>query len=185
MENHKKNYSSDSSSQLGNLAHRLSGLPLGFLDQIPWIIPAAIALAGFILLAFWPRLRPVRMIGYALVLVAIVVAGWLTMVLKGDLKIGPIPAGTPVDLIANLDPDKMDKTVAALKQAVWTVKELKKLDPNKKADQQKAEELRNKLERALSAASKCPDIVMDRGHYTAAALTPTEQQDLIDLIKTF
>jgi len=27
--------------------------------------------------------------------------------------------------------------------------------------------------------------VMDRGHYTAAALTPNEQQDLIDLIKTF
>jgi len=27
--------------------------------------------------------------------------------------------------------------------------------------------------------------VMDRGHYTAAALTLKEQQDLIDLIKTF
>jgi len=37
----------------------------------------------------------------------------------------------------------------------------------------------------MLAASKCPDLLMDRGHYTAAALSPREQQDLIDLIKTF
>ena len=172
-------------SQLGDLAHRLTGLPLPFLEQIPWIIPAVITLIGFVLLTFWSRIQLVRLISYVLVLAGIVIAGWFTVVLKGDLKIGPIPAGTPVDLIANLDPDKMDKTVAALKEAIWTTKELKKLDPNKKEDQQRAEELRNKLGEDMLAASKCPDLVMDRGHYTAAALTPTEQQDLIDLIKTF
>jgi len=62
---------------------------------------------------------------------------------------------------------------------------LKKLDPNKKEDQQKAGELRTKLGESLLDASKCPDLLMDRGHYTAAGLTPAEQQDLIDLIKTF
>ena len=160
-------------------------MPLPFIDQIPWIIPAAITLAGFILLALWSRFRLVRIISYVLILAGIVIAGWFTVVLKGDLKIGPIPAGTPVDLIANLDPDKMDKTVAALKEAIWTTKELKKLDPNNKEDQQRAEELRNKLGEDMLAASKCPDLLMDRGHYTAAALTPTEQQDLIDLIKSF
>jgi hypothetical protein len=75
--------------------------------------------------------------------------------------------------------------VAALKEAIWTTKELKKLDLNQKEDQQRAEELRNKLGEDMLAASKCPDLLMDRGHYTAAALTPAEQQDLIDLIKTF
>jgi hypothetical protein len=105
--------------------------------------------------------------------------------LKGDLKIGSIPAGTPVDLIANLDPDKMYKVLKALALAIWTTKELKKLDLDDSEDQKKAHELRNKLGQTLLDASKCPDLVMDRGHYTAAALTPKEQQDLIDLLKTF
>jgi len=106
-------------------------------------------------------------------------------ILRGDLKIASIPAGTPVDLIANLDPDKVEETLKALAMAIWTTKELKKLDPNNSDDQKKADELRNKLGQALLQASKCPDLVMDRGHYTAAALTPKELQDLIDLIKTF
>jgi hypothetical protein len=105
--------------------------------------------------------------------------------LKGDLKIASIPAGTPVDLIANLDPGKMDKVLKALALAIWTTKELKKLDLDDSDDQKKAHELRNNLGQALLDASKCPDLVMDRGHYTAAALTPKEQQDLIDLLKTF
>jgi hypothetical protein len=107
------------------------------------------------------------------------------LVVKGSLRIGSIPAGTPVDLIANLDPDKIDKVLKALALAIWTTKELKKLDLDDSEDQKKAHELRNKLGQALLDASKCPDLVMDRGHYTAAALTPKEQQDLIDLLKTF
>jgi hypothetical protein len=108
----------------------------------------------------------------------------LPFLLNVDFKIGSIPAGTPVDLIANLDPDKIDKTLKALVLAIWTTKELKKLDLDDSEDQKKAHELRNKRSQAL-LSSKCPDLVMDRGHYTAAALTPNEQQDLIDLIKTF
>jgi hypothetical protein len=106
-------------------------------------------------------------------------------ILRGDLKIGSIPAGTPVDLISNLDPDKPDKTLKALALAIWTTKELKKLDPNNNDDQKKADELRDNLGKAFLEASKCPDLVMDRGHYTAAALTPKEQRNLIDLLKTF
>ena len=106
-------------------------------------------------------------------------------ILRGDLKIAWIPPGTPVDLIANLDPDKLDKTLKALGLAILTTNELKKLDPSNSDDQKRAEELRNKLGQAFLDASKCPDLVMDRGHYTAAALTLKEQQDLIDLIKTF
>ena len=172
-------------SQLGDLAHRLTGLPIPILDQIPWIIPAAITLIGFILLAFWPRHRLARILSYVFILAGIVIAGWFAVILKGELKIGPIPVGTPVDLITNLDPEKMNETVAALKLAIWTTKELKKLDPNNKEDQKKAEALRTKLGETMLEASKCPDLVMDRGHYTAAALTPKEQQDLIDLIKAF
>ena len=33
--------------------------------------------------------------------------------------------------------------------------------------------------------SRCPDLVMDRGHYFAAALSEKELKNLIDLIKTF
>ena len=79
----------------------------------------------------------------------------------------------------------MDKTLKALAVAIWTTKELKKLDMDNREDQKRAQELRNNLGQGLLDASKCPDLVMDRGHYTAAALTPKELQDLIDLIKTF
>jgi hypothetical protein len=172
-------------SQLGGLAKRLTGLPLPFIDQIPWIIPAAIVLIAFLILLLARRSRLLRLVGYILFLFGILIAGWLTVILQGDLKIASIPAGTPVDLIANLDPDKKEKTIAALQLAIWTTKELKKLDLSKSEDRAKAEQLRNKLGQALLDASRSPDLIMDRGHYTAAALTPQEQQDLIDLIKTF
>jgi len=172
-------------SQLGGLANRLTGLPLPFIDQIPWIIPAAIALIAFLILLLARRSRLLRLLGYILFLFGILIAGWLTVILQGDLKIASIPAGTPVDLIANLDPDKKEKTIAALQLAIWTTKELKKLDLSKSEDRAKAEQLRNKLGQALLDASRSPDLIMDRGHYTAAALTPQEQQDLIDLLKTF
>ena len=37
----------------------------------------------------------------------------------------------------------------------------------------------------LLSLSKCPDLVMDRGHYFAMELTPQELEDLIELLKTF
>ena len=81
--------------------------------------------------------------------------------------------------------DQLDRVVPAIKLAIWTGKKLKHLDPNKPEDQKKSKELQDKLGQALLDASKSPDLVMDRGHYTAAALTPEEQQELIDLLRTF
>jgi hypothetical protein len=37
---------------------------------------------------------------------------------------------------------------------------------------------------ALMAASKCPDFVLDRGHYFGEALTDQEKTDLIAFLKT-
>jgi hypothetical protein len=172
-------------SQLGELAHRLTGIPLGILDQIPWVVPAVIAAIGFAILFWFGKARILRVLGYLFLAGAVLITGWFTVALNGDLNIGSIPAGTPVDLLANLDPQKMDRVVPAIKLAIWTNKELKRLNPNNPEDQKKSKELQDKLGQAFLDASKSPDLVMDRGHYTAAALTPDEQQELIDLLRTF
>jgi hypothetical protein len=172
-------------SQLGELAHRLTGVALGVLEQVPWVVPSVIAAIGFVFLFWLNKTRILRVVGYLFLIVAVLVTGWFAIALNGDLNIGSIPAGTPIDLLANLDPEKMDRVVPAIKLAIWTGKKLKHLDPNKPEDQKKSKELQDKLGQALLDASKSPDLVMDRGHYTAAALTPEEQQELIDLLRTF
>lgn len=172
-------------SQLSYLVSRFLNVPPDLIEQLPWIIPAVIILIGFAILFFGGGNRLLRLVSYAVFLAGILIAGWFVVALRGDIRFATIPADTPVDLIANLDPDKKDKTLTALKLATRTTKKLKSLDLNKESDRKKAKELCDKLGKVMLEASRCPDLVMDKGHYTAAALTPQEQQDLIDLLKTF
>jgi hypothetical protein len=106
----------------------------------------------------------------------------------GDIVIGPIPAGMPVNLLANLKPlaESSDPVqlarhygrvlilLAKLKVALATV-------PKGASDA----ELRSHfaaLRAPLMGLSKCPDFVVNRGHYfgtaefnNAAGLTPEER----------
>jgi hypothetical protein len=117
---------------------------------------------------------------------------------EGGLEIGPIPAGTAVNLLANLgllseskDPADLlphAKQVAAL---LITVKRALKTLPQDATDAQAAQVLAPLVE-PLLALSKCPDFVVNRGHYFGTGmareepgLSDADKRALIEFIKTF
>lgn len=101
----------------------------------------------------------------------------------GYLRIGPIPGGTPVNLLANIDPDTgridLAKLIIRIKRVLLEIK-LKGLD----SAEAKAL-MRDELAPALLAASKCPDLVTDRGHEFGKDLPDADKRALIEFLKTF
>jgi hypothetical protein len=90
------------------------------------------------------------------------------------IDIGPIPAGTPVSLMANLNllSEKAVPLLLRMKQELKTEADFAKfVDP-------------------LFELSTCPDYVVNRGHYFGtgldgeSALTDREKNDLIEFLKT-
>jgi hypothetical protein len=91
------------------------------------------------------------------------------------VEIGPIPAGTPVSLLANLDllSGKAVPLLLRLKNELKTEADFAKfVDP-------------------LFELSTCPDYVVNRGHYFGtgldgeSALTDQQKRDLIEFLKMF
>ena len=132
--------------------------------------------------------------------------------LFGDsgIEIGPIPKGTPVNLLANLNPlsEGLDpaariahqvRIVEFVKQAKRDLKRL----PEGVSDEEARKTFANLVPRLLEL-SKCPDFVVNRGHYfgthlyrepadwgdgTASApvagLSDDDKRALIAFLKTF
>jgi hypothetical protein len=104
---------------------------------------------------------------------------------SGYLRIGPIPAGTPVNLLgsANItlsDPKQIPRLV---KTALKTKNDLIKIKlQHLTADQTRA--LLANLVPDLLAISKCPDFVEDRGHEFGTDLSDTDKRSLIEFLKT-
>ena len=96
----------------------------------------------------------------------------------GYIKIGPIPKGTPINLIGNLQPD--------FEQAVLGVKILKALVKihmmNLSPEQATAELIKAVPE--LLAANNCPDFIEDKGHYFGTDLPDNDKRALIEYLKT-
>jgi hypothetical protein len=116
----------------------------------------------------------------------------------GTILIGPIPAGVPVNLLANLQPlpettDPVQR--AAHLVALFDLLAKLKLDliamPEGASDQELLKIFAN-LREPLLKLNKCPDFVVNRGHYFGnaqiAGETPLGDDDkraLIEFIKTF
>ena len=92
-----------------------------------------------------------------------------------DFDIGPIPAGTPVGLLANLD--------LLSRKAIPLLLRLK--------NELKSEADFAKFVGPLFELSACPDYVVNRGHYFGtgldgeSALSDQQKKDLIEFLKTF
>lgn len=115
---------------------------------------------------------------------------WPNVFGEGGLDLGPIPAGTPVNLLSNIDLEERDK----LEQLVFPViRDLKKL-PKDATDEDARKHFANLVEPLLEV-SKCPDFVVNRGHYFGTdylpgaeneiPLTDEEKVALIEYLKTF
>ncbi len=100
----------------------------------------------------------------------------------GYFRIGPIPAGTPVNLLGNIDGEAEPKDLLELclkiKLSLAKIK-LQNLDAAAAR-----ELLRAEVAPALWKVSKCPDFVEDRGHYFGADLPDADKLALIEFLKT-
>jgi hypothetical protein len=101
---------------------------------------------------------------------------------SGGIKLGPIPAGTPVGLLANLnllaeDPSQqLGRDEQILKLVRKITSDLKALGPNA-TDPQAAQVFEGVVKDMLDL-SKCPDLVVNRGHYFGTDyLEPAEKAD--------
>jgi hypothetical protein len=117
---------------------------------------------------------------------------------EDGIQIGPIPAGTPVNLLANIDlmsdsTDRLER-IKHNAQVVGLVIRLKhdleKLPPNPTDDQTR--QVFANVEPDLIKFSKCPDFVVNRGHYFGTDMLPDEpglsdadKKALIEFVKTF
>ena len=97
----------------------------------------------------------------------------------GYINLGPIPKGTPINLIANLQPDPREavKLGAKMKKAFLAIK-VGNLSP-----EETVVELR-KLVPDLLAVNNAPDFVEDGGHYFGTDLPDGDKQALIEFLKT-
>jgi hypothetical protein len=123
------------------------------------------------------------------------------------VTIGPIPKGTPVGLIANLDmlgdaadnlADRAQRQARVLALVLKAKRDLRQLPANA-TDQQAQEQFKN-LVPELTALSKCPDFVANKGHYFGTddfnrapfpenvrepGLSDSDKEALIAFLKTF
>ena len=101
----------------------------------------------------------------------------------GYFRIGHIPAGTPVNLLANVNPDMSFGDLATLgvkvKRALLEIK-VKGLDGDAAREVMKRE-----VAPELLKVSMCPDLIEDRGHTFGSDLSDADKLALIEFLKTF
>lgn len=129
---------------------------------------------------------------------------WLFAPDRQGVEIGPLPKGTAVNLLANLNPlsentdlgDHLRYEGDVGKVLLQIIADLKKLPPNA-TDEQARQVFRNVVDPMLNL-SKCPDFVVNRGHYFGTgyaepadanpigepALSDGDKRALIEFLKT-
>ncbi len=115
---------------------------------------------------------------------------------KDGIAIGPIPAGTPVQLIGNIDLDKREDPLENLLHKARVLKllaklklTLKLLPPDPSDEQARAAFARSYDD--LLELNKCPDFVVNRGHYFGTdyfaeepGLSDADKKALMAFLKT-
>jgi cytochrome c2 len=89
---------------------------------------------------------------------------------KGGVRLGPIPKGTPVNLLADMN---LEETGKALKVVAKLNHDLKKLPAN--ATDEEANKQFANVKDDLIAVCKCPDFVVNRGHYFGTDYLPASE----------
>jgi mono/diheme cytochrome c family protein len=158
----------------------------------PLWLPSAVLLGlAFIVISVCRRNRFRVWLGYVPLVLSLLVGGALYFFngRLGDVRIGPIPAGTPVNLLTNVNPDvEASELKRSLKKVVNSFAQIE----SKRLDDGENREAVNRVMREdvapeLLKINKCPDFVMDKGHYFRwfDNMSDEEKDALIELLKTF
>jgi len=165
-----------------------AGIVVSRLDRVYWVVwlVPAVALA----FAFWlwfgtPSRLAGRIVLGVLILLSLGIGYAADRFVNGgfgDLKFGPIPEGTPVNLLMNINPEAppevtLNAGTALVRGILLVRKHHLKGKPALHAFEKEAG-------LPLLKASKCPDFVLDRGHWFGEALSDDEKNQLIAFLKT-
>jgi hypothetical protein len=103
-----------------------------------------------------------------------------------NLRIGPIPAGTPINLISNANLDAgADLAIKRADLFTTLVDALVEIKAKNLNEQQATELMKQKVVPKFLAVNKCPDFVEDKGHEFGTKLPMDDKRALIELLKTF
>jgi hypothetical protein len=155
----------------------------------PWLIPLILCLAGIAWFIRGLRRKPKGLASRIAGVVAVLLAVGLMMFSyflageKGDLILGPIPKGTPVNLLGSINSEAERKDL--LNVILKTRSALRKIERDNLDDAAAAELLKKEVAPALLKVSNCPDFVEDRGHYFGTTLSDDDKKALIEFLKTF
>lgn len=151
-----------------------------------WLPAAVLLLMPYLL---WLRLtaRWTRYFAYGLIASAVLIgfAVYFNAGRLGNMSVGPIPKGTPVNLIANFNPEApLADQLAAVTTALDGLAEI---DSRHLDGEDMERVMKEKVAPALLSVNKCPDFVMDRGHYFPwfDSMSDEDKESLIELLKTF
>jgi hypothetical protein len=105
-----------------------------------------------------------------------------------SLAVGPIPKGTPVNLLANTNLELSglgkDRELASL--LIESIKVMKGIkNDGLTGDAATQRWLDSDVVRKLYHLNSCPDFVMDRGHLFGTDLPDADKRALIEFVKTF
>ena len=107
------------------------------------------------------------------------------------LEIGPIPSGTPIDLLSNVNllseaTDPAQRLLYQQKVVTLALRVLKDLGalPVNATDDQARETFKNLVDPLLEV-NKCPDFIVNRGHLFGTTLPDADKRALIEFLKTF
>jgi hypothetical protein len=117
---------------------------------------------------------------------------------EGGIQLGPIPKGTPVELLSNFDllgepansDEKRQRQEKVLKLLLKVKGDLDALPKN--ATDEDARKVFANLVQPMLELNKCPDFIVNRGHYFGTSyfaeepgLSDQDKRALIEFLKTF
>ena len=158
---------------------------------MPWLLPALVLLVGLAWLASARRRkgRLGRVLFFScgvahLVLALILLPVNLFMAGRmGDLRVGPFPKGTPINVIASINGEAPTRDLVA---AYWTLlRACRRIERENLSDEEATRIFDAEVGPALLRVSKNPDWVRDRGHYFPAPLADPDKRALKEFLKTF
>lgn len=152
-----------------------------------WLLPAIVLLSGAVFF-LRPQARTAARLLFAASALGFLAVGWAASAFVDgqltDIRLGPIPRGTPVNLLMNINPEAPNgvlfNAVSGLARGILRV------DKDELSDDggQALEAFMKEAGLPLLKASKCPDFVLDRGHWFAQALSDDEKKQLKAFLET-
>lgn len=115
-------------------------------------------------------------------------APWLGKLAEADgfIHVGPIPKGTPINLLANTNLEKggLRQKVRLVKLLTRSLRALKDVKREGLTGDAATERLL-KLVPDFYKLNSCPDFIEDKGHYFGTVLPDADKRALIEFLKTF